>query len=305
MTKRRIAVVAGIFVVGLGLLGLVRYLRSHTFAVLQPKGIIAHQEYQLILFTLGLGLFVVLPVLVMTFSIAWKYREGNAHATYSPEWDHSVVAETAWWGIPIIIIAILSVVTWNSSHALDPSKPLASNGSQAITIQVVALPWKWLFIYPNSKIATVNYVQIPVNTPVNFQITSDAPMNSFWIPQLGGQIYAMSGMTTQLHLEASEVGSYNGSSANISGVGFSGMKFVAEAVPAGDFAVWTSTIARSTGVLNSMSYAQLAKPSQNNLPAAYALAEPKLYNQIMNKYMSHSDQPTMTSGMSQMSGMTQ
>ena len=241
----------------------------------------------------------------MTFYIAWKYREGNVMAKYSPDWDHSVVAETAWWGIPVVIITILSVVTWNSTHALDPSKALASSGSKAMTIQVVALPWKWLFIYPNNKIATVNYVQIPVNTPVNFQITSDAPMNSFWIPQLGGQIYAMSGMTTQLNLQASEVGKYNGSSANISGIGFSGMRFIAEAVPAGDFAVWASNVSSSTSTLDSASYEQLAKPSQDNPPSAYALAEPKLYTRIMNKYMSHSDHSSMSGMNSQMNGMTE
>ena len=133
----------------------------------------------------GLSLIVVIPVYIMLFLFAWKYREGNTKAKYSPDWDHSALLETIWWTVPLLLITILSVVTWNSSHDLDPFRPLNSS-VKPVKIQVVALQWKWLFIYPEQNIASVNYVEFPVNTPVDFEITADAPMNSFWIPQVGG-----------------------------------------------------------------------------------------------------------------------
>lgn len=261
---------------------IVYYLHNANFQVLNPKGVIAHDERNLIVFTVLLGLLVVLPVFAMTFWISWKYREANTKAEYRPDYDHSVVAESLWWGIPTIIIVILSVVTWTTSHSLDPHKAL--NGESPLKIQVVALNWKWLFIYPEQGIASVNYVQFPADRPVQFEITSNGPMNSFWIPQLGSQIYAMAGMSTHLNLEATSTGDYRGSSANISGKGFAGMKFIARAGSDADFNTWVTATKESGPYLDSASYKALARPSENNPVAAYALTEPNLYSRTLASF---------------------
>lgn len=253
-------------------------------AVLNPKGIIALEERNLMITAILLMLIVVIPVLLLTFFICLRYRATNKLATYRPDWDHSMLAEIIWWGFPCVIILILSVITWKSSHALDPFKPLTS-AVKPITIQAVALDWKWLFIYPEQNIATVNYIQFPVNTPINFEITADAPMNSFWIPQLGGQIYAMPGMKTKLHLIADEVGSYRGSSANLSGEGFAGMYFMAKAVTQADFEAWLQSVKQAAAPLGLAEYRQLAAPSEYNPEASYLLKAADLYDQIVMKYM--------------------
>lgn len=262
---------------------LIIYLQDSNFQILNPKGTVGLQQRNLIIFASLLSLVVVIPVFAMTFFIAYKYRAGNVKADYKPEWDHNKKIETIWWGIPIALILILAIVTWNSSHALDPRKALDSN-KKPVTVQVIALQWKWLFIYPEYNVASVNYLQFPEDTPVNFEITADAPMNSFWIPQLGGQIYAMSGMKTKLHLMASEVGDYNGSSANISGEGFAGMKFIARASSQTDFDNWIQSLKYSSDSLNRDTYAALAKPSKDNPPVTY-VSESGLFDMIMKKYM--------------------
>lgn len=274
---------------GLALLTLVAVLlliffaRNGHFVVLNPKGWVAHQERNLIFTALGLMLIVVIPVLAMTLGIAIKYRASNKKATYMPDWEHSRLAETIWWGLPCAIIILLALVTWHSSHALDPFKPLASE-QKPLTIQVVALQWKWLFIYPEEQVATVNFVQFPANRPVNFVITADAPMNSFWIPELGGQIYAMAGMSTQLHLVADAPGSFRGVSANLSGEGFANMHFTANAVSASEFADWTAKLQTSESYLNLSTYNWLANPSEMGL-ATYVTPSTNLYDEIVNKYM--------------------
>jgi len=191
-----------------------------------PKGLIGLQERDQMYMATLLMLVVVIPVLILTFAICWRYRASNKSAEYDPNWHHDTLAESIWWGFPALIIILLCIGTWVSSNQLDPFKPLPSS-QKPIRIQVVALQWKWLFIYPEHKIALLNYLQFPENTPLNFEITSDAPMNSFWIPALGGQIYAMPGMVTRLHLQALESGEFRGSSANLSGTGFAAMHFLA------------------------------------------------------------------------------
>src|SRR5665213_829593 len=203
------------------------YLHGRDIPILDPKGPVALGERSVIYLTLALCAIVVIPVFVMLFTFAWKYRADNpkARVYHEPDWDHyNTAAEIIWWLVPGVIVVILSVVAWQSSHALDPYKPLIGSGAP-ITVEVVALDWKWLFIYPEEGIATVNMLEIPENSPIHFEITADAPMNSFWIPSLGGQIMAMPGMTTQLNLLASSIGTFNGVSANISGAGFAGMAF--------------------------------------------------------------------------------
>jgi cytochrome o ubiquinol oxidase subunit 2 len=262
------------------------FLRDANFAVLQPKGTIGQQQKDLLLFGVFLSIFVVVPVFILLIFISTKYRETNKKADYEPEWDHNKKFELVWWAIPILLIAILSVVTWRSSHYLDPFRPLKSD-KKPLTIQVVALQWKWLFIYPDQDIATVNYVEMPINRPVQFMITSDAPMNSFWIPQLGGQIYAMSGMSTQLHLMATSAGNYHGVSANLSGSGFAGMQFTANASAESDFNRWVDSVKDSPDSLNHETYESLAEPSKNNPVSVYSSVEPGLYDTIVMKYMLH------------------
>jgi cytochrome o ubiquinol oxidase subunit 2 len=283
MSKKSKAVILTVLILGV-LVALVLYLHTHTIDVLSPKGVVASKERQLMYYAVGLGLLVIIPVYIMTAMIAWKYREGNKKAKYSPDWNHNAVLEITWWAIPCAIIAVLAVLTWTSSHALDPYKPLTSHNKQ-LNIQVVSLDWKWLFIYPEQNIASVNSFTIPVNTPVDFYITSDSVMNSFWIPRLGGQIYSMPGMSTQLHLQASSVGRYNGVSANISGKGFAGMTFVANATSSSNFTKWVQKVKSSSADLDIKTYNQLAEPSKDNKVAYYASAEDGLYNDIVMKYM--------------------
>jgi len=260
------------------------FLFTSNIAVLQPAGIVGQKEKHLMVLATLLCMIVIIPVFAMTIFIALKYREGNKSAKYQPSWDHNLKIESVWWGIPLIIITILAVVAWNSSHDLDPFKSLSST-AKPLSVQVVALPWKWLFIYPEQDISTVNYLEIPLNRPVDFQITADAPMNSFWIPQLGGQIYAMSGMSTQLHLMADKPGVYIGRSANISGRGFAGMQFDTKAVPVGDFSNWVAGVKDSPKKLTFDNYAKLALESENNPVAYYSGNAENLYDNIIMKYM--------------------
>lgn len=262
------------------------YFRLHNLSIpiLEPRGVIAHKERNLILIAVGLCATVVIPVYAMLIGFAWKYRAGNKNARYEPEFDHSRLFESLWWGIPFTIIAILAVIAWRSSHDLDPFKPLIS-ATPPMTVQVISLQWKWLFIYPQQGVASVNYLRIPVNTPINFEITSDAPMNSFWIPQLGGQIYAMSGMSTELHLMATQTGHFYGESANISGDGFAGMHFITEATNYSNFMTWAAQTKTQRSNLNLSAYNNLVKPSQNNSVAYYGSVSNGLYSYVVNKFV--------------------
>jgi cytochrome o ubiquinol oxidase subunit 2 len=262
------------------------FLSNHNIAVLNPKGTIADQQRQLIITATLLMSIVVVPVLALTFAIAWRYREGNKKAKYSPDLDGNKFAEIAWWIVPLIIIAILASITVATSRTLDPFRSIASN-KQPLKIQVIALQWKWLFIYPEQHVASINYLPIPTDRPISFDITADAPMNSFWIPQLGGQIYAMSGMSTQLHLQADQPGDYRGSSANISGEGFSSMAFTAHASSQADFDKWVTAAQKSKDQLTLDAYNELAKPSKDLKPAAYTFpaAYDGLYDTVVMKYM--------------------
>ena len=253
--------------------------------ILDPKGQVAADEKSLIITATVLMLLVVIPVIVMTFLFAWKYRASNKDAIYTPKWSHSNKIEAVVWIIPIIIVSCLAVVTWNTTHKLDPYRPLDS-AKKPINVQVVAMNWKWLFIYPDLHIASVNQLAFPKDVPVNFRITSDAAMNSFFIPQLGGQIYAMAGMETKLHLIANEAGTYKGMSSNYSGAGFSGMKFNAIATETPEqFDAWVQKVRAAAKPLDADSYLALAKPSENNAVAYYSMSEPRLFDAVLHKYM--------------------
>lgn len=229
------------------------------FPLLIPSGSIGIAERDLMFRTVFLMLIVVIPVFILIIFIGWHYRAGNTKAAYTPNWENSKMEELIWWSVPFEIVLVLSALTWTSTHELDPSKALA-HPEQPVVVQVVALPWKWLFIYPEQGVASVNELAIPVDRSIEFQITADAPMNSFWIPALGGQMYAMTGMTTTLHLIAPNPGEYEGLSANYSGEGFAQMRFKARAMSTADFDAWVAN-AQQSPMLTQEAYASLRKPS--------------------------------------------
>jgi cytochrome o ubiquinol oxidase subunit 2 len=254
-------------------------------AVLNPMGSVALQEKNLLIFATCLILVVVIPTIIMVLVFAFKYRAGNKNAKYSPEWCHNNLLEAVWWGIPIVIIIILGTVTWKTTQKLDPYRPLDSD-KEHIIIEVVALDWKWLFIYPEYHFGTVNYIKIPLNVPIKFKITADAPMNSFMIPELGGQIYAMQGMETKIHMVANEIGQFQGFSANYSGHGFSGMKFIAESVTEEDFAKWVKEMQVLKNPLNIERYNQELFPQTSSEPVKYYNpVDATLYRHIIDKFM--------------------
>ncbi len=252
----------------------------HHVAILDPKGYIGIEERNLLLILQGIMLLVVIPVYFFTFIFSWKYNASNKKAKYDPDLIDNRTAEYLWWGIPTVLTIIIGVLTYIKTDQLDPYRPIPSD-KPTKTIQVVALQWKWLFIYPDEQIASVNFLQIPVDTPIRFEITADAPMNSFWIPRLGGQIYAMPGMKTVLHLIANETGDYRGSSANLSGEGFSGMNFITRASTEEEFQNW---VANARGSAQSFEYNELAKPSMKNSVEIYR-PDAGLFDQIVMKYM--------------------
>lgn len=260
------------------------YINTHNIAVLNPKGMIGVKERRLLIDTSLLMLIVVIPAILLTLIFAWKYRATNEKATFRPEWGHSNLAEVLWWGIPSVIIVFLAIMTYESSHALNPFKPIV-NGKKPVKIQAVALEWKWLFIYPEEGIAALNFVQFPIDRPLNFEITADAPMNSFWIPQIGGQIYAMPAMRTKLHLIANEVGDFRGASSNFSGKGFAGMHFVARASTEEDYERWVESVRSSARPLTFKEYNHELVPQSSYVPAEmYSLAQPDLFDSIIMKY---------------------
>jgi cytochrome o ubiquinol oxidase subunit 2 len=272
---------------------LVLYLHGVSVPVWQPAGPVALQEKQVMVTTLLLCSIVVVPVFVLLFLFAWRYRASNPRnwAHHRPNWDHvSPLVEFTWWLVPTAIICALSVVAWQSTHELDPFNPIAST-VPPLEVQVVALDWKWLFVYPTLGIASVNMLEMPTDVPVHFSLTADAPMNSFWIPSLGGQIMVMPGMTTQLSLLASKEGSFDGFSANISGKGFAGMSFTARAVSAEEFYRWAQVVRQEQHPLTLTAYDALAAPSENVTPVQYSEVAPDLYTSVIHKFMMPSNMP--------------
>jgi len=250
--------------------------------VLDPQGPIASAEQLLLLNSTAIMLVVVLPVILATLGFAWWYRSSNARASRSLDESFEGRAEFVVWSIPALIVILLGGVIWIGSHQLDPRAPIPAN-AEPLQVEVVALDWKWLFIYPEQGVATVNQLVIPAGTPVHFRLTSATVMNSFFVPQLGSQIYTMGGMTTHLNLLAYEPGEYPGFSANFSGDGFAEMRFIAKAVPAGDFNAWVAK-ARGTGsALDDASYAVLAKPSIAVPPGTYRSVAPNMFERIIDQ----------------------
>jgi len=265
-------------------LGFALLLAGCRFVVLDPSGPIAAKEKQLILISTALMLLVVLPVIILTLIFAFWYRASNTRANAMPTWAHSNAIEVVVWTVPLLIVITLGWLAWTTTHALDPYRPLEGNGTPTLEIDVVALDWKWLFVYPGENIATVNEVAFPVDTPVRFQITSDTVMNSFFIPGLAGQIYAMAGMRTELSLIANKAGTFGGLSANYSGAGFSGMRFKALAMSPADFDAWTRKVASSGQPLDAAAFDDLARDKSNSPVVYYAPGNPGLLQGLIDKY---------------------
>ena len=271
--------------------------------VLHPFGSVAAQQGHLIVVSTILMLLIVVPVLALTAFFAWRYRASNTEATYSPEWDHSTALELVIWSAPLLIIIALGAVTWISTHTLDPYRPLPKaapaasqkNGAASIPpleVEVVALDWKWLFIYPEQGIATVNELSAPVDVPIHFKITASSVMNSFFIPALAGQIYAMPGMQTELNAIINRPGTYEGFSANYSGAGFSGMHFQFRGLSREGFDGWVTHVRDSRDVLNANGYAQLVKPSERDPVRLYSSISTGLFDAILNQCVRSSALPT-------------
>ena len=252
-----------------------------TEGVLDPKGPIALAERQILLNALGIMLAIVIPVILGTIGVAFWFRASNRRASYLPDFEYSGRLELLVWSIPAMTVLLVGGVAWVGAHDLDPRKPISSS-VKPVTVQVVSLDWKWLFIYPEQGIASVNHLTVPVGTPISFELTSSTVMNSFFVPQLGGQIYTMSGMVTRLHLQADHPGTYPGLSAMFSGDGFADMRFTVDAVTNDKFAQWVSQAREAGPALDTQSYADLAKPSQAVAPFTYRTVTADLFSGIVN-----------------------
>jgi cytochrome o ubiquinol oxidase subunit II len=247
--------------------------------VLDPKGPIAVANRQILLNSLGIMLAIVIPVIVATLGVAFWFRASNMRARYRPDFEYSGRLEVLVWSIPAMTVFLVGGVAWVGAHDVSPRKPIESS-VKALRVQVASLDWKWLFIYPDQGIASVNRLTIPVGTPISFELTSSGVMNSFFVPQLGSQIYTMAGMVTHLNLLADDPGTYRGFSAQFSGDGFSDMHFDAEVVTSEKFAQWVDT-ARSVGPeLNATTYAELVKPTAKVAPFTYRSVAPGLFETI-------------------------
>jgi cytochrome o ubiquinol oxidase subunit II len=247
--------------------------------VLDPKGPIAAADRQILLNSLGIMLAIVIPVILATLGVAFWFRESNTQARYRPNFAYSGRLEMLVWSIPAMTVFLVGGVAWVGAHDVSPRKPIAS-AVKPLRIQVASLDWKWLFIYPDQGVASVNRLTIPVGTPISLELTSSGVMNSFFVPQLGSQIYTMAGMVTRLHLQADQAGTYRGFSAQFSGEGFSDMHFDADAVTSDRFTQWLDA-ARGVGPeLNMESYADLAKPSAAVTPFTYRSVALGLFDKI-------------------------
>ncbi|MDE2589980.1 MAG: COX aromatic rich motif-containing protein [Patescibacteria group bacterium] len=285
--------ILGFILLPVFVLGLILILtHGTTVQVLNPLGLIALKERNLIVMAVLLLFALAIPVLIVMFFVVWKYREDNTKATYSPEWHGNWFLKSISWVILSIYVVIFGFIVWNAAHALDPYKPISST-TKPIAIQVVALQWKWLFIYPEQHIATVNFVEFPVATPVTFLLTADAPMTSFWIPSLSGQIYAMTSMQTQLHVLSDKTGDFQGKNSEINGTGYGEMEFTARAATQRDFNIWVTQLKKSSKPLNTTSFAELDKPSLNVPITYYAPVNTDLYDNIISKYMEPTGKPSV------------
>jgi cytochrome o ubiquinol oxidase subunit 2 len=274
----------------LALLALPALLGGCNVVLMQPSGHVAVQQRDLIIASTGLMLLIILPVMALTLLFAWRYRATNTDAVYDPEWHHSTRLEVVIWAAPLAIIIALGALTWISTHTLDPFRPLqrldaereVPAGVKPLVIEVVALDWKWLFFYPDSGIATVNEIAAPVDRPIQFKITSASVMNSFFIPSLAGQIYAMAGMETQLHAVINQAGVYDGFSANYSGAGFSRMHFKFHGLDQAGFDGWIAKAKAEGKPLDRPTFLRLEEPTEQEPVRYFGSVENGLYEAVLN-----------------------
>jgi cytochrome o ubiquinol oxidase subunit 2 len=274
----------------IALLSLTAVLGGCNFVVLNPAGDIAAQQRDLVVISTVLMLLMIVPVMALTVFFAWRYRHSNTSAPYEPDWDHSTQLELVIWAAPLLIIICLGALTWMGTHLLDPYRSLGriaagqpvTKSDKPLEVNVVALDWKWLFIFPEQGIASVNELAAPVDRPISFRIASATVMNSFYIPALAGQIYAMAGMETKLHAVVNKPGVYQGFSANYSGAGFSGMRFSFHGLTERAFDHWIAKVKAGGGTLGRSEYLDLERPSENVPVRRYASVDPSLFNAILN-----------------------
>jgi cytochrome o ubiquinol oxidase subunit 2 len=248
--------------------------------VLDPVGPVGGAEKIILINSTAIMLAIVIPVIIATIAFAWWFRRSNSKAEYKPDWEYSGAIELVVWSVPALTIMLLGGIAWIGSHALEPSKPLDAT-VKPLEVEVVSLDWKWLFIYPEQGIATVNLLMVPAGTPVNFRLTSATVWNSFFVPQLGSMIYTMPRMTTQMHLQADRLGVYDGLSSHYSGEGFSGMRFKTHVVAQQAFAAWAQGVRGHGPALDSPAYTALAKPSSYVKPITYGAVAPDLFDAIV------------------------
>lgn len=285
---KRIKIAIGVLALLCGICAVYFVLAHEKTLVVHPKGLIARSELDVIATHYLLMLIVVVPTLIALFIVAWKYQAKKTRDDYDPEKTSGAWEEAILWILPVLVIAPMTFMTWKSTHRLDPYRPLTNGQSDVspLQIQVVALDWKWLFIYPEQGIATINFVQFPDRTPIHFKLSADgSPMNSFWIPQLSGQIYAMTGMETPLYLMADGPGIYSGRAAEINGEGFADMTFVVRSSSLADFDAWVAEVKRSPLQLTEKVYNELVQPSKKLPQAFYSAFDSGLFNRIVMKPM--------------------
>ena len=259
--------------------------------VLNPAGDVAAQQGQLVITATLLMLVIIVPVIALTLFFAWKYRQGNTEAEYDPEWHHSTKLELVIWSVPLVIIIILGALTWVTTHKLDPYRPLdridaqrpVPAGLKPLEVQVVAMDWKWLFVYPEQGIALVNELAAPVDRPIHFKLTATSTMNAFYVPDLAGMVYAMPGMQTELHGVINKAGVFPGLASHNSGAGFSGMTFKFHGLSDAGFAQWVQQAQAEGKTLDKSTYLQLAKPSERDPVQRFARVDADLYDRVLNR----------------------
>jgi cytochrome o ubiquinol oxidase subunit 2 len=263
----------------MGAAGLGFLVSSCNRGILDPVGPIGAAEKQILINSIAIMLAIIVPTMIATLAFAWWFRRGNTRATYRPDWEYSGAIEMVVWAIPALTVILLGGIAWIGSHDLEPSKPLASK-VQPLNVEVVSLDWKWLFIYPDQGIATVNQLVVPAGTPVSFRLTSATVWNVFFVPQMGTMIYTMPRMTTRLNLLADRQGVYEGRSAHFSGDGFPGMQFKVHAVPPQQFAAWAQSARGSGQMLDGRAYALLSEPTSYVKPMTFSNVAPGLFEAI-------------------------
>jgi len=273
------------------LAGLALPLAGCNLVVMRPHGDVAVQQAQLILTSTFLMLLIIVPVIALIFFFAYRYRASNTQATYTPDWDHSTKLELVIWGAPLLIVIALGAITWISTHKLDPFRPLdridaqrpMPAGTEPLVVNVVAMDWKWLFLYPGQGIASVNELALPVDRPVEFRMTASTVMNTFYVPAMAGMVYTMPGMQTKLNAVLNRTGNYEGLSANYSGAGFSDMRFRVLSLTDADFDAWVAANRKGGEALTRANYLELEKPSRKEPVRHFAQVEAGLYDAVLNR----------------------